>query len=845
MSLYLVDGYNFVFRAFYSVPPFTTSTGIPVGAVYGFIKMITKLLKDNNCSMLLIALDPGKKLFRHEIYEQYKANRRETHESLKKQFPIIREAIKALNIKYVEVPGFEADDIIASYVKVAIKNGIQVKIISSDKDFIQLLSPNVTIFYPLKRKIVDEDHVWNKFGIKPEQMIDFLAMTGYVSDNIPVIKKIGPVTAAKLLGLFKNLDGIYRCLERIQPERLRKLVTDGKAMAYLSQRLVTLQNEGFALPYTLEDLSYKNAEAIVLQSFLQKYELERINPKKTIFSKEEDKTNACSHSVKVVTSNDLAQMYEQISNYGEFYCYINTRKFSCFFGTLIYVVNVEEDIQTFFSSIESFIKLIASERAIKFVTFFAKEFMSQFPNIQFKSYDDLSLLLYILNTGSQIICLNKVLEELDIPSEEVNAYTMFVLAKNLRQKLLSEKQMYLYEDVEKPVLSLLLQIEKKGVLVCHDTLKSLSNEFNVNIINIETKIYELTGEKFNIASPKQVGIILFDKLKILGGKKSKKSDAYSTDAETLENIAASGNVLVQYILQWRRLTKLTNTYTNPLLKNIAPDGRVHTTFSMISTSTSRLSSSSPNLQNIPVKTIDGNRIRKAFIASAGHQIVTADYSQIELRVLAHIAGITILQDAFMCNKDIHKITASQVFNIPLTKITTDLRRRAKTINFGIIYGMSTNGLAARLGIEKKAAQDYINAYFIRYPGIKEYMKKTISAAQECGYVKTIMGRKCFIDKINDPNVFLRRFAERAAINAPIQGSATEIIKKAMVNMDVELRRYLLLQIHDELLFEIPTDLVRYYSQIITQTMQSAVVLSVPLVVDIGAGKSWSDAKKVS
>ena len=838
MSLCIVDGYNFVFRAFHSLPPLTTSAGLPVGAVYGFVNMLAKLVEDNDRDMLAIALDSGKKTFRHERYPDYKANREAPDEALIKQFPIIREAIAALNVKSIEIPGVEADDIIAAYAKLAANEGIKVRIISSDKDLVQLIGPNIELFDPLKRRYFDKQLVFDKFGIKPEQMIDYLAMVGDASDNIPGVKKVGPKTAAKLLAQFENLAEIYHNLEEVWPERVRNLLHQAKDMAFLSQELVTLKSSGFDLPYTLAELKCQAIDQEVLQGFMQKYEFKSLAVKKSVPVAAKA---VVMPEVMTVTAGELADLFSEICLYGKFYLHVTEEKFSCYFGgNLFMLAGTKAEL---IADIMPLIKLIVQEPAIKVTAYDMKSFMSFFAGMQFTAFDDLSLLFYTLNTGRKFHNINDVITALGMSdAAEVSAFTIYQLAQNLQAQLVQEKQFLIYEDIEKPLMHLLVAMEKKGVLISTDKLSSLSKEFNEKMQVLEKQIYDLAGQEFNIASPKQIGEIIFDKLKVASGKKSKKSGAYITDAETLDGLAAAGIKIVEHILKWRHYAKLVGTYTEALQKAVVADGRVHTCFSMITTTTSRLASHNPNLQNIPVRTAEGSRIRQAFIAPAGCQIIAADYSQVELRILAHMADIKVLQEAFKRNEDIHRATAAQIFNVALDAVDNELRRKAKAINFGIIYGISAFGLANNLGIEKKAAQNYIDAYFAKYPGIKEYMDKTIEQAKSFGYVTTIMGRKCYIDKINDRNFNLRNFAQRAAINAPIQASAAEVIKKAMLKLNDELKQYLILQIHDELLFEVPNELVDRVSKQIKQEMQDIIKLSVPLEVDVSFGENWYAAK---
>ncbi|RST70288.1 DNA polymerase I [Candidatus Aquarickettsia rohweri] len=853
MSLCIVDGYNFVFRAFHSLPPLTTSKDIPVGAVYGFINMLARLIEDNDCEMLAIALDSGKITFRNDIYPEYKAHRDEPDEDLKIQFPIIREAIEAFGIKAIEVPGFEADDIIATYTTLALKNDFKVRIISSDKDLIQLMQDKVEIFDPLKKKHITSDIVLEKYGIKHTQMIDYLSLVGDASDNIPGVKKVGPKTAAKLLKQFNTLENAYDNIEKVEPVRIQALLNDSKKEAFLSKKLVTLDHE-VKVPFNIEELKFTNIDEDKLSNFLNKYEFKSLNTKKLINSKNNSTNNVKTVNSKSISLDELCKLQLDIEKFGKFCFHVHENVFFCYFGDNLYKINLDNQLNLLsfedknnnsLNNIIQKLKNVFEATSIKKICFDAKSIIHICNNldIKFISFDDISLLSYVLHTGKQKINLENLIEHYNISYKNYDAFCIYLLHETLKSQLAKERKFEIYEAIENPLLSLLVKIENKGIKVDKDLLVNLGIKFEKKLKLVQEEIYQLSDEEFNIGSPKQIGEILFDKLKLEGGKKSKKSGSYITDAETLEKHASSGILIAEKILEWRHYSKLISTYINALQKAInKSDGRIHTTFSLTTTSTARLSSHDPNLQNIPIRTNDGNQIRKAFIAKENHLIVSGDYSQIELRILADIANINSLKEAFKNKKDIHSITASQIFNIPLEEVNSEYRRKAKAINFGIIYGQSAYGLANSLQISREEAFSYIESYFKQYPGIKEYMDTTIQFAKKHGYVKTLMGRKCYVENINDRNYNLRNFAERAAINAPIQGTASEIIKKAMVSLSSKLQDFLILQIHDELLFEIPKNIVEESCIKIKNTMMNAFKLSIPIDVEISYGESWYDAK---
>lgn len=855
MKLYLIDGYGFVFRAYHSLPPLYSQNGIPVAAVYGFINMLVKLLDGNTSEMIAVALDSGSKNFRHSIFPNYKAQRPTPPDDLIIQFPIIREAVTAFNLKILEQNEFEADDIIATYARAAVAKGYKVIIVATDKDLMQLISPAISIYDPIKQKEISRQEVINKFGVEPEQLIDALALIGDASDNIPGVKGIGPKTAAELLKKYNSLQGIYDNLESIESERIRKTLLEHKEISFLSQKLVTLSTEA-ALNYSWNDLKAKLPEDVKLAEFLSKYGFKSLlqrfridhhanqyNSSEIIAFTNIPNIETLSSKLPLILKNGIVAIYVTnnilyISSQDEHY----TISFSADPSNQDDLFNPSNKSYTEFKSLMLCLKDILESTAVRKILINSKELLKILWgfNINLYSFDDVSVLAYSLETGKY----KYTIEELALihlgTAVEINSHILYKIYEELCKKTFLAKQYTLYETIEKPLIRVLANMEIKGVKVDPLILKTLSKEFEQKLTVLASKIYSLSNEKFNIASPKQIGNILFEKMKISGGKKSKKTQSYITDSYILEQLAEQGHEIAELILEWRQLTKLINTYTDSLQKAINPyTKRIHTTFEMTATSTGRLSSHNPNLQNIPIKSEEGNKIRQAFTVEPSHLLISVDYSQIELRLLAHIANIIPLKKAFISNQDIHAATASQIFGVDIAEVDYNLRRKAKAINFGIIYGISAFGLAKNLDIKKEEAKNYIAAYFKKYPGIQEYMQHTIEFARKNNFVKTLLGRKCYIQGLHDKNHSLRTFAERAAINAPLQGTTADLMKKAMVIIPKNIAQYMILQIHDELLFEIPATIANEYVPIIKKTMENILQLSIPLVVEIKIGNTWS------
>ena len=918
----LIDGYGFVFRAYHSLPPLTRSDKVPVGAVYGFTNMLIKLLASLHVSHAAVVFDAGSKTFRHDIFPDYKANRPPCPEDLIPQFPIVRQAAESLNLSILEKTGFEADDIIATIAKKSAKEGFEVLIVSSDKDLMQLIDDNISMYDAMKNKIITAKEVEEKFFVAPSKVLDVLALMGDASDNIPGVKGIGPKTAAELILEFGNLENLLARTSEIKQEKRRQMLEGGIEKAKLSKILASLK-EDVEVGISLSDLEVKAIEPHKLIAFLEdqgfRSLVERvkkefnlsdivIEKKGNLEEKKVKKTNFTQIKKIEILNQEIAnEVYEKailnglatIDLYQENFLTISTTKnnseiLEIFFVEIAKSSNANLDLFSFEENknvdqgfIYKLLEKILSEDSIKKIFFDFKDSAKKLLNIlqdqinpaisldkNFKSFADISLINHLLNSSIkndlrelininleedlQEMGFNEIFNEISKNNEpksftEKNKKIEFLIFKNyaiyqlyeiLFPRIFDLKLNETYFSYELPLLEALAEIENNGIKIDVNKLQNLSQEFSLEIKKLSEEIYQKAGEEFNIASTQQLGKILFEKLGLTSAKKSKKTGAYSTASEVLEELDFQGHKIAGQVLEFRKFSKLKNTYTDALPKEINPKtGRIHTHLSSISTITGRLSSSNPNLQNIPIKTFEGRKIRQAFIAKKNNLLISADYSQIELRVIAHVAKIENLIQAFKDNKDIHKITASQVFGIPENEISDDLRSKAKAINFGIIYGISAFGLARQLDISRQEASDYIKSYLKAYPGIDEYMKNYINLARQDGFVKTISGRKCFISNINDKNPMIRNEAERLAINAPIQGSAADIIKMAMIRLNKKLKENnfaakIVLQIHDELLIEAPENEVEEIKKLLKNQMESAIMLDVPLRVDIEVGSNW-------
>ena len=921
----LVDGSTYIFRAYHALPPLTRkSDGFPVGAISGFCNMLDKLVREEKeekgITHLLVVFDASGKTFRNDIYPEYKANRSEAPEDLIPQFPVIRKATSAFNIPFVELLGYEADDLIASYAEEAQKHNMKVTIVSSDKDLMQLVSDNVSMLDTMKGRVFKKEDVFDKFGVYPEKVIDVQSLAGDSVDNIPGIPGIGIKTAALLINEYGDLDGLFENSEKIKQKKRRENIIEFENQAYISKKLVTLKND-VPLPIPIKETTLKEVDAEKLISFLKEMEFKTLTEKKSKqlnidsdnikasdqvekFEKkiidspkeiEEINSEFDRDNYQIIQSLDeLTQWKKKAENIGYLAFDTETNSLNAVEADMVgfslctsendacYVplLHKENDKQIDFDQAIDILKSILEDNGIKKILHNMKfdALVVDKYNINIKNYDDTMLMSYSIGSGGIRHKLDtlikyyfdhdaisfkdligsgkdkKTFQELSI--KEAGKYAAedadmtLRLWKRFKSFMVKDKQVKIYEIIEKPLAQVIMNMEKHGISIDVNKLNELSVKFEEKLKNLEKSCYKLIGEEINLGSPKQVGEILFDKLALPGGKKT-STGSWSTNAEVLENLANEGYDFPKILLEWRALSKLKTTYTDtlPTYLNIKTN-RIHSSFAMATTSTGRLASSDPNLQNIPIRSDDGRMIRKAFIPEKGNVLISSDYSQIELRLIAHIADEKNLINAFLDEIDIHSSTASEVFNIPLNDMTPDIRRNAKAINFGIIYGISAFGLAKQLNISRTEASEFIKAYFKKYPSIRGYMDETKKFANENGFVKTLLGRKCLVEEINSKNAATRSFMERAAINAPIQGSAADIIKRAMIILGnhkklAKLETKMLLQVHDELIFETKKENCEESMRIIKKEMESANLpilnLNVPLIADTNFGDTWDEA----
>lgn len=909
-TLFLVDGSGFIFRAYHALPPMTNPEGVPVNAVLGFTNMMVKLLQDMHAPLITVIFDAARKNFRNDIYPDYKANRDAPPEDLVPQFPLFRDATRAFGIQPLEMEGFEADDLIATYTRLAREHGYEVIIVSSDKDLMQLIDDGVRLFDPMKGGMQSLDDVMKKFGVTPDKVVDVQSLAGDSIDNVPGIPGIGVKTAAQLINDYGDLDTLLSRADEIkQPKRRESLINHADA-ARISRELVRLDKH-VAVPLAIEDLKVRDIDTPDLSAFLDQHGFRSVQKRlgKTPTVTEQTTTEAAPDLAAIKTQysaiNDiktLTQYIDKIKEKGFVAFDTETTNLtpakaklvgislSHTIGEAVYIPlghqgetqdllgNNEEDTipQIPMDICLNALQPIFEDPAILKIAHNAKYDWQilAFHGIDTHPLDDTMMLSYALQGTRASNALDELCKthfnHTNIKFEEVagkgkaqvtfdrvpidqaityaaeDADMTLRLWHHLKPQLGQQRMTHVYESLDRPLIRIIGNMEKSGICVDQQVLKRLSNDFAQRLAALEIDIHTQAESPFNIASPKQVGQILFDHMGLQGGKKTKTGD-WSTSADILEKLAGEGHDFVQKILDWRQLAKLRSTYTEALQEQIAPlTARVHTSFSLAATSTGRLASSDPNLQNIPIRTEAGRSIREAFVAPEGYSLISADYSQVELRLVSIMANIPALKAAFMDNEDIHARTASEIFNVPLHSMTAELRRNAKAINFGIIYGISAFGLGRNLGISAKEASDYIKAYFNRFPELSDYINEIKVKARDQGYVETLFGRKCWIRGINDKNQAVRAGAERQAINAPIQGTAADLIKKAMIAADSaitegSLKAKMLLQVHDELIFEVKdSDTEAAAAQIVT-LMQSVVDFDVPFLADAGCAKNWAEA----
>ncbi len=912
---YLIDGSGYIFRAYYALPPLSRkSDGLPTGAVSGFCSMLFKLLEasrsddsEHKPTHFAVIFDSARKNFRNEIYKDYKANRSEAPEDLVPQFEYIRKSVKAFNLPSIEILNYEADDIIATYAKKIINAGARVTIISSDKDLMQLVSDKVRLYDPVKFKVLGEREVVEKFGVKPDKVIDVQSLAGDSSDNIPGVPGIGIKTAAELINKYKNLDNLLKNANEIPQKKRKETLLQNKDKALLSRQLVTLKKD---VP-TKEDPSnflLKEIKKEKLFDFLREMEFNRLLSRAISFYGENiDKENKNKKSEKkldkintkvyesIINENSLEKWIKILSEQSIISVDTETSSLNPIEANLVGVSFSYKPNKSCYIPIDhkntnglekslilKKIKPILEDPSIKKVgqnIKFDYMILKQH-GITVQSMEDTMLISYILDAGlnrhnldtlSEIHLNHKTIsykelvgsgkKKLNFQDVELKKATEYAaedadvtlrLYEKLKNRLDQEKLNKNYELFEKPMISLLSEIEFNGIKVDKDYLQLLSKKFEKRIKKIEKEIYSLAGREFNIGSPKQLGEIIYNELQIAKLKKTKKG-SLATSAKILEDLVYTGHQFPNLVLEWRQISKLKNTYSDALQDHInKKTKRVHTSFLLAATNTGRLASSDPNLQNIPIKTEDGREIRKAFVAEKNKILISADYNQIEMRILADIADVKELKKAFKNKEDIHNLTASQVFDVPINSVNEELRRKAKAINFGIIYGITQYGLAKQISVSNQEASDFINSYFKKFPEIKDYMNNTIKSCRKNGYVTNVFGRRIHLRGINDKNFSVRSFQERAAINAPIQGSAADIIRLAMIKAnnlikeDKNFKTKMLLQIHDELIFESPENSKEYVKKTIEKLMSSISnsnhhIFSIPLEVTINTGYNWGEA----
>ncbi|HVH80303.1 MAG TPA: DNA polymerase I [Stellaceae bacterium] len=911
--VYLVDGSGYIFRAYHALPPLNRSDGTPTSAVLGFSNMLAKLLAETDCDHIAVVFDHSGASFRNQIYDQYKANRSEPPDDLKPQFKLVRDATRAFGVCCIEAENFEADDLIATYAREAEEAGAIVTIVSSDKDMMQLVRDRVTMLDPIKNRPIGEAEVRERFGVSPDKVIEVQALCGDSVDNVPGVPGIGVKTAAELINTYGDLETLLERAPEIKQPKRRESLIEHAAKARLSRELVKLDDH-VPPPCPLTELAVQPIDPNVLLPWLRAMEFrslgtrmaqrlagaapatvehtasEPVIPQIAPFADTRryaliDTLEGLDHWIEAAEEAGLVAIHPAPGLAG--IALALTSGLAAYVPLAHRPTNGQATLDLAAAGANALqahevlarLKPLLQDRSVLKIGHDMKAASRLLlrHGIRIAPYDCTMLMSYVLDGGqfgheieellSRAASHNlKPLKELvgsgkslipfaEVPTEAARDFVAeradaaLRLHAVLRARLVAEHMTAFYETVERPLVPAVAAMEHAGIKVDRKALAELSTDFARRIAELEAAVYRDVGNEFNIGSPKQLGDVLFEKLQLPGGKKG-KTGAYGTDASILEQLQPLHPVPGR-VLEWRQLTKLKSTYADALVDEIdAEDQRVHTTYALTVAATGRFSSNDPNLQNIPVRTEEGRKIRQAFVAEPGHVLLSADYSQIELRLAAHVAEIPALKEAFLAGHDIHAATASEVFNVPMEDMTPLIRRRAKAINFGILYGISAFGLGNQIGVPQSEAKAYIDLYFERFPGIRAYMERIKAECRSAGYVETIFGRKCFIPYIRDANPMKRMGAERQAINAPLQGSAADIIKRAMARIPpalqaAGLKARMLLQVHDELLFETPEEEIQATASLVKEVMEGACAprceLSVPLVVETGWAQSWDAA----
>lgn len=919
-EVFLVDGSGYIFRAYYAMGHgLTNPDGVPVGAVLGFTNMILKLLTDLHAPSIAVIFDAARRNFRNEIYAEYKANRSDTPEDLIPQFPLIREATEAFDIPAIELEGYEADDLIATYARLAREQNRSVTVVSSDKDLTQLIREGVRVYDPMKGRYVDENDVMEKFGVTPDRVTDVQALCGDATDNVPGVPGIGVKTAAQLINEYGDLETLLQRAGEIKQNKRREALIEHAEMARISKRLVVL-DENAPVPYAFEDLRARDPNTPKLAAFLQRQgfrsTLTRLGLATNSITTAPAPQAAATPAMPEQTATpqkgpvqcentlitDMAVLDQWIARARDagLLCIDSETtgltpakaklvgiSLSITPGKAAYIPvghSVVVDLlgsssnskytQLSPDAVMARLKPVLEDESVLKICHNVKYDWQMFANhgVTMHPVDDTMLMSYVLDgaahghgmdelselyLGHTPISYDDVtgkgknrLSFADVDIDSALAYAAedtdvtLRLYHVLKPRLLAEKMLRVYEDIERPIIPVIARMEHTGIKLDIPALKAMSLDFGGKLAVLEKEIHAIAGQEFNIASPKQMGVVLFEQMGLEGGRKTKTGD-WSTAVDVLEDL--SGAPIIDKILEWRGLAKLKSTYTDALQEEINPaTGRVHTSYNMTGTSTGRLSSNDPNLQNIPIRTEEGRKIREAFITEPGWKILSADYSQVELRLAAALADVKALKQAFIDGVDIHTLTASQVFGVPLADVTPDIRRSAKAVNFGIIYGISGFGLSKQLGVSVGEASDFIKRYLNKFREIQDYMEASKEEARQHGYVRTLYGRKCFIPNINAKNGAWRSGAERQAINAPLQGTAADIMKLAMAKMpralgEAGLNARMLIQVHDELVFEVPDGEAEQTKTLVTTVMQGVAEIGVPLEAEAAFAENWAKA----
>jgi len=854
-KLYLIDVSAMFFRAYYAVRPLTAPSGLPVNAIYGFLSMIIKLLKEEKPEYLVFCYDRKEPSFRKDLYSEYKAHRNEMPDDLQKQVPYIKKLADYLGIPAFEIPGFEADDIIGSLTKWGRHHNMEVFIVSGDKDFGQLIGDHVWLYDTMKDVRYDAQGVQAKWGVRPDQFIDYLSIVGDASDNVPGVKGIGEKGAVKLLEQFKSLEDIYENIDKVEGKSIREKLIASKENALISKKLVTISCD-VAVPEDYEAYRLRPYKTEELKALL--HELNFKSFEKSLFGAVTPET--ASPPVERAPAPVPFELNEQQEIQPTIVIAKEDREFKE--GTiptreLAAILKENQPLWGFFDNRGVF---IGTEKEVWEVSDFENlgKLTDTF-KIRWSGFDlktlwhkigakkpiaawDSQLAAYVLKAGdttdfreAYTKTMLDTLPDLAPPSALYNAHRNFAATLQGQLKAVSSEKVY--QEIELPLVRVLLAMERWGIRIDKELLAKQSADLQTEIAELEKQIHSEAGESFNVGSPKQLGVILFEKLKLPAGKKTKTG--YSTGEDVLATLE---HPIAKLILKWRELSKLKSTYVDALPGMADPkDDRVHTSFNQALTATGRLSSTQPNLQNIPIRTPRGQEVRQAFVAAPGMKLLSVDYSQIELRILAHISEDPNLVRAFQEDLDIHAATAAEIYNVPLKEVNSDLRRSAKAVNFGIAYGQGAFGLAENLGISRTEAKDIIERYFARFKNVREYIEGTVKKAHEQGYVETLFGRRRYIDELKSKNMALKKFGERAAINAPIQGTASDLVKKAMIEVFEKVPVKMLLQVHDELIFEDTEENLKKLTPELVKIMENVAQLKVPLKVNYAVGNNWDEA----